>query len=124
MKIKEIYKRMGIADVDFSHYAAQCFICGNRKCANNRYDNIEACDRYSPLKTFNEWYTELQAVIYHSETPYGNDDGSIDEGTDATSDILSELKRDECMLMPMIEAWATGDKPYECYERMLEDMRP
>lgn len=121
--IDQIYKRVG-ATIDFSFYGPQCFICGNPECKNHHYDNIESCGRYAPIKPFDEWYTELQAVIYHSETPYANEDGSVDEGTDATIEIYDAIKRDDMVFMPMIESWAKGDLPYKCFEDMLEDMRP
>jgi hypothetical protein len=122
--IEGIYKRIGGKHIDLSYYGPQCFICCESDCTNNHYENIDQCAKYAPLKPFDEWYTELQALIYNTQTPYGNEDGSIAEGTDATAEILSELKKDETMLMPMIEAWATGDTPYNCYEGLLKDMQP
>lgn len=122
--IDAIFKRIGAVDIDLSYYGKQCFICYKTDCVNNHHENIDKCLKYSPSKPFDEWYTELQAVIYHAETPYANEDGSIAEGTDATADIFSELKRDEDMIRPVIEAWATGDSPENCYNMLLDDMQP
>ena len=123
--MSNIYSTTGLDKTNLSHYCQNhCYVCGKSSCKNKVFDNVQFCEKYNPSKQINEWWINLKKAVYENETPWQDAEGNIDEGTDATSEMLELINEDADTQIILIECWATGDTPKQALDYWLKTMEP